>query len=88
MKRSATGKVKTQQCIIDAKYVVQAGQGSKVEFIHPTAAGVNNFQITNDVYSVSVQDVLIKVELPAPISSSTNEDFDHIQESFNAYVSV
>ena len=67
----------------------------RMEFIHQTAAGVNHFKTTKDVDFVSVQDVLIKVESPVPVSSSrcstvklTNEDFHRIQESFNAYVSV
>ena len=68
----------------------------RMGFTHQTAAGVNNFKTaTNDVDSVSVQDVLIKVESPVPVSSSrcstvklTNDDFLHIQESFNGHVSV
>ena len=71
----------------------ETAQQVRMEFIHQTAAGVNNFKATTDVDSVSIQDILIKIESPVPVSSSrcstvklTNEDFDRVQEAFNVYV--
>ena len=66
-----------------------------MELIHQTAAGANSFKTTNDIDSVSLEDVLLKVEPPMPVSSSrclmvkrTNEDFDRIEEAFNEYVTI
>ena len=73
---------------------IETSEQVRMEFIHQTAAGVNSFK-TTDVDSISVEDVLVKVESPIPVSSSTcstvkltNEDFDHIQEAFNEHVTV
>ena len=74
---------------------IETSEQVRMEFIHQTAAGVNSFKTTSDVDSISVEDVLIKVESLSPVSSSrcstvklTNEDFDRIHEAFNEHVTV
>ena len=41
---------------------IETSEQVRMEFIHQTAAGVNSFKTTTDVDSISVEDVLIKVE--------------------------
>ena len=43
---------------------MEACEQVRMELIHQTAAGTNSFKTTTDVDSVSVEDVLIKVESP------------------------
>ena len=40
-----------------------------MEFLHQTSADANNFKITNDIDSVSVSDIIVKVDSPMPVSS-------------------